>query len=125
MQFQSYKVNNKHRVASPTKFASIWTVSEWVEIQLFCEASRKEWQAKNILWAIHGESASLLQIGLDTENNLYIAKFRCDHNNEWHGYPICPRKDDIPPESVLEKWRQDGKIDKKVKRHIQTGKFNP
>lgn len=125
MQFKSYKINPKHRVKSPTDNASIWTVSEWIEIQLFGEASRKNWQSncKNILWAIYGEEVKISKIGIDTSNDLYIAKFRCDSNQEWHGYPVHPRDDDIPPEEVLEIWRQEKLIDKTDKLRIKRGKF--
>lgn len=128
MQFLSYKVNPKHRVAKPTADASIWTVSEWIEVQLFADASRKNWHStgKNFLWAAWagGEGEGPSKIGLDPSNDLYIAKFRCDNNKEWHGYPVHPRGEDIPPEAVLELWRQEEIIDKTDKRRIQTGKFN-
>ena len=126
MQFASYKVNPKHRAGKPTKDASMWTVSEWLEIQLFGEASKNNWQSKEkpLLWAIHKHPAGLSKIGSDTSNELYIAKFRCDHNKEWHGYPVHPRGDDVPPEEVLECWRQAELIDKTDKRRIQTGKFS-
>lgn len=126
MQFLSYKINLKHRAAKPSENASIWTVSEWIEIQLFGEASRKNWriEEKNFLWAIYAEVLGPSKIGLDTSNELYIAKFRCDRNQEWHGYPVHPRGDDIPPEPVLELWRKEKIIDKTDKRRIQTGKFS-
>lgn len=125
MQFFSYKINQKHRVKKPTEEASIWTVSEWIEIQLFGEASRKNWRSngKEFLWSIYGATNGPVKIGVDTENDLYMAKFRCDHNQEWHGYPVHPRGGDIPPEPVLELWRQEEIIDKTDKRRIQTGKF--
>ncbi len=125
MQFLSYKVNPRHRNRKPTQDTSVWTISEWVEVQLFGEASRKNWQSndKNLLWAVHANGTRLSQIGLAPSNDLYIAKFRCDNNLEWHGYPVHPRGDDIPPEPVLELWRQEKIIDKTDKRRIQNGKF--
>ncbi|CAE6804063.1 hypothetical protein [Paraburkholderia nemoris] len=125
MQFISYKVNQKHRAAKPTEDASIWTVSPWIEVQLFGEASRKNWRSanKDWLWAMHGHEGGAMKLGLDLQNDLYIAKFRCDHNLEWHGYPVHPRDADIPPDSILEHWRKDALIDKTMKRRIQQGKF--
>jgi len=125
MQFFSYKVNQKHRVAKPTEDASIWTVSPWIEVQLFGEASQKNWRStnKDWLWAMHGNADGAMKLGLDLQNDLYIAKFRCDHNQEWHGYPVHPRDADIPPDSVLEHWRKDALIDKTTKRRIEQGKF--
>ncbi|MNR66425.1 hypothetical protein D3C85_1899040 [compost metagenome] len=63
------------------------------------------------------------QLGLDLENKLYMAKFGCDNNTEWHGYPVHPRNADIPPEKVLESWRCSNIITKKSKLEIMRGKF--
>lgn len=125
MQFQAYKINPKHRTSKPSSAASVWTVSEWIEIQLFVEASRNNWSSngKSILWSIYSTTAGPSKIGLDLSNDLYIAKFRCDTNQEWHGYPVHPRDDDIPPKEVLENWRNEKIIDKTDMRRIQTGKF--
>lgn len=125
MQFLSYKVNPKHRTSKPSEDASVWIVSEWIEVQLFGEASRRNWRSndKNFLWAMYAHERAPSKIGLDPSNDLYIAKFRCDNNQEWHGYPVLPRGEDIPPDSVLELWRQANIIDKTDKRRIQTGKF--
>jgi len=125
MKFLSYKVNPKHRTSKPSEDASIWIVSEWIEVQLFGEASRNNWCSndKNLLWAVYEQEGAPSKIGVDPSNDLYFAKFRCDSNQEWHGYPVLPRGDDIPPEAVLELWRQAKVIDKTDKRRIQTGKF--
>ncbi|WP_313695158.1 hypothetical protein [Achromobacter mucicolens] len=103
----------------------MWTVSEWIELQLFSDAVRKKWHSKtkDYLWALHPLCDGPAAIGVDTRQDLYIAKFRCDNNLEWHGYPVHPRDHDIPPEDVLERWRKEDLIDKTEKRRIQTGKF--
>jgi hypothetical protein len=125
MQFSSYKVNKKHRASKPTENASIWTVSEWVEIHLFAMANSKGWWHIDgkTLWAAMQENSRISKIGIDLDNDLYIAKYKCDHNSEWHGYPVHPKDHDIPPEKVLESWREEKLIDKTDKRRIQTGKF--
>lgn len=123
-RFLSYKVNPKHRVARPSKTASVWRVSEWKEIQLFAIASAKGWCKDGILWAVMTDSSTLSKIGEDLQNDLYIAKYRCDNNLEWHGYPVHPQDTDIPPDFVLESWRSDNLIDKRDKRRIQQGKFS-
>jgi len=125
VQFHSYKVNQKHRVVKPTENASVWCVSEWAEVQLFGTASYNNWSSpgKDILWAASSVNGELQKIGDDPSNALFIAKFRCDKNLEWHGYPVCPRNDDIPPERVLEAWRVANIIDKTDKRRIQKGQF--
>lgn len=123
MQFLSYKVNKKHRAVKPTENASIWTVPEWTEIQLFGMASYKNWSKDGVLWAVMQEDSKIFQLGIDLKNNLYIAKYRCDHNLEWHGYPVHPKDNDIPPEIVLESWRTEKIIDNTDKRRIKAGKF--
>jgi hypothetical protein len=125
MQITSYKVNPKHRMGEPHKNASMWTVSEWVEIQIFVEAGVKKWKSptKNVLWSLLLSDNRPKQIGRDISHDLFFAKFVCDNNNEWHGYPVYPRGADIPPETVLEIWRLSELIDKATKRKIQAGKY--
>jgi hypothetical protein len=120
MQFGSYRVHTKHRISKPTAEASVWTVDNWTEIQLFADASRNGWSTpkKGWLWSIDTING-LSPIGLDIENICYIAKFKIDHNNEWHGYPVHPRDDDIPPEAVLESWRLKSYIDNTDKKRIK------
>jgi hypothetical protein len=120
-RFSSYKVNSKHRKPNPSQNASVWKIPEWNEIQLFAIASAKKWYKDGILWAVMPNGLS--KIGEDLENNLYIAKYRCDSNSEWHGYPVHPQDADIPPDVVLELWRNDNLIDKTDKSRIQRGKF--
>lgn len=126
MRFHAYKVKNDHRASKPTKDKSIWTVSEWIEIKIFAEAGVNEWRSINqaFLWGIHLDQEGKLQsIGIDLNQDLYFAKFRCDKNGEWHGYPVHPLDQDIPPERVLEDWRRSGIIDKTDKHRIQRGRF--
>lgn len=127
MQFKSYRINTKHRGGKPTDDASMWSVSEWEEIQLFTEASRNEWRAagEHLLWAVKEKSPARAHIGNGVNCKLYIAKFRCDANMEWHGYPVSPKGKDIPPEAVLERWLKKELIDKTDKSRILKGKFNP
>lgn len=122
MKLSSYKVNPKHR-GKPTQRASVWTVSEWTEILLFGRAKYKKWFKGDILWAIEVENHQIAKIGRDLKCDLYIAKYICDSNSDWHGYPVFPKDHDIPPETVLEAWRQEEIINKADKRRIQQGKF--
>jgi len=66
----------------------------------------------------------LSKIGEDLQNDLYIAKYRCDSNLEWHGYPVHPHDADIPPDAILELWFNDKLIDKADRNRIQRGKFS-
>ncbi|MEH2093919.1 hypothetical protein [Nostoc sp.] len=123
MKFSSYKVHTKHRASKPTEDVSIWTVPEWTEIQLFGIASQKQWCEKGVLWAAMVENSKIAQLGIDIKYDLYIAKYKCDPNLEWHGYPVHPENHDIPPEQILEAWRKENIIDKADKRKIKGGQF--
>ncbi|MEA5471541.1 hypothetical protein [Spirulina sp. 06S082] len=123
-RFSSYKINPKHRASRPSQTASVWKVPEWNEVQLFGIASTKDWYKDGILWAVMKKDSKISKIGEDLENDLCIAKYRCDSNSDWHGYPVHPKDDDIPPDLVLELWRKENLIDKRDKRRIQQGKFS-
>ncbi len=126
MKVSSYIVHHKHRNKKPTDKASIWSISEWEEIQIFGHAGINAWCSKKgtVLWGIHiSRENKLTKIGNSVENSLYIAKFVCNHNDEWHGYPVHPKNNDIPPEEIIESWRVSKVIDKTDKRRIQRGKF--
>jgi hypothetical protein len=119
-RFSSYKINLKHRASKPSQTASVWKVAEWNEVQLFGIASAKQWYKDGIFWAVDSKKS---KIGEDLDNDLCIAKYRCDSNSEWHGYPVHPKDNDIPPDVVLEMWLKEKLIDKTDKRKIQGGKF--
>jgi hypothetical protein len=122
-KFLSYKINPKHRAFKPSQDASVWKVSEWDEIQLFATASAKKWYKDKIFWAIMKKDSKISKIGEDLEHDLYIAKYRCDSHLEWHGYPVHPKDRDMPPDEVLESWREEKLIDNADKAKIQRGKF--
>lgn len=126
-EFSSYKISPKHRVPNkPSKIVSVWTVSKWDEVQLFVTAYAKNWwyEDDQILWAIMVKDSKMSKIGEDLNNDLYIAKYRCDSNLEWHGYPVHPKEvQDIPPHKVLKEWYDNNLISKRDKCKIQKGQF--
>ncbi len=125
-KFSSYKINPKHR-SKPLPNASVWTVTEWIEVQLFATASAKKWcKDDKTFWGIIKKDSKILELGKGPENNdLGIAKYTCDsHHSEWHGYPVHPRDEDIPPNAVLDLWLEEKLIDKTDKCRIQRGKFS-
>ena len=76
------------------------------------------------MWSIRcNPNGKPQKIGDGVDSDLYIAKFRCDNNSEWHGYPVYPKDQDTPPDSILELWRLEKIIDKTDKRRIQKGQF--
>ena len=125
-KFSSYKINPKHRVSKPSQTVSVWTVPEWDEVELFAMASANKWHKNGIFWAVmkKDSNSKILKIGEDLDNDLGIAKYRCDSNLEWHGYPVHPKDHDIPPDEILELWRKKNLIDKRDKSKIQKGQFS-
>lgn len=119
MQIDSYKVNQKHRKAKATADASIWKVPVWREIELFAISQNKSVCSKtNTSWGCDVGNI----IGEDLHNNLYFAKFVVDQK-VWHGYPVHPRNNDIPPDSILDLWLKDGLICKSQRSKISEGRF--
>lgn len=129
MKFSAYIVHPKHRNKPPTKDASIWSCDEWEEIVLFSTAVQNEWYSEKeksnsverLYWSMKNISTP---IGNDLKYVLFMAKFHCNHNQEWHGYPVHPQGEDIPPEPILNSWLEKNIIDPKAKLAIKRGKFN-
>jgi hypothetical protein len=50
-----------------------------------------------------------LGVGRDHKEQVFIAKFVRDPGiNEWHGYPVNPRRGgDKPPTTILNRWLSD------------------
>jgi hypothetical protein len=125
MRFSSYKVNMKHRTGLPRENASMWAVSDWTEIELFVKAKSNEWRSpdKELLWSVSRDERGLTVIGHDPDNELYIAKFVHDLNQEWHGYPVLPKGADRPPQCVMDLWLGAGIINKLDKKRLMNGSF--
>ncbi|EPQ9963587.1 hypothetical protein [Vibrio cholerae] len=125
MKLSSYKVNPKHRAQKPKEDCTQWTVSEWVELNLFVEGQKKEWVCgKNNVWSIEGSIGNYTEIGNNGTASAYMAKYVTDHNGEWHGYPVVPsRQADRPPTTVLDSWKNSGIINKHIQSKITKGKW--
>lgn len=119
MKISTYKVNIKHR-GILSKNSSIWNVDEWFEIKLLLKAKDYSWQSgDSVLWSTEYP----VVLGKGVEGDLYLAKFVKDKNDEWHGYPICPQQNDIPPSGVLKSWLEHGLFAKKDINKIVKGQF--
>lgn len=125
MSISRYVINPKHRVLNPTAQASVWRITEWAEVKLCVEAAISQWMcSKGSLWNSSvqvGDPGA--RLGEDTQGDLWIGKFVCDHNKEWHGYPVRPRGSDIPPTAVIEAWTAQNRISLPVARRIHQGKY--
>ena len=119
MLIESYRVNSKHRATKPSKNASIWTVPVWREIELFALSQKNSVCEKTqTSWGCDLKNA----IGADLQNKLFFAKFVVDQK-VWHGYPVHPRDNDIPPDHVLDNWLSLGTLTKPQRSKISEGKF--
>jgi len=124
MNFNSYQVKADHRNTSKLAEKSQWTVTEFGELQMFVEAMQNQWNcSKGFLWSLLSEGGTLQQVGYDKANALYLSKFRSDHQHQWHGYPIHPRHDDIPPKTVTNDWRNKSLISNVTANRITQGKL--
>lgn len=125
MKLSSYKVNPKHRTQTPKEDCTQWTVSEWIELNLFVEGQKNEWVCKkNNVWSIQGSINNYIKIGHNGSDDAYMAKYVTDHNGEWHGYPVVPfRQADRPPTVILDNWKSRGIITKSMQASITKGKW--
>jgi hypothetical protein len=125
MPISRYSVNPKHRAKKPSQNASVWLLGDWDELRMAVEAAISGWVCpKGCLWNIQ-EIALIgyVPLGLDMQGELYIGKFVCDNNSEWHGYPVRPKGADIPPAAIIKIWEGNSRISTRDSRLIQQGKF--
>lgn len=130
----SYQVKSDHREPKwkPSE-KSLWKVEEHIELDIFSYGINSEWTttsgSKKIVWSYHRASGldNLIKIGEDHRRssaigivNLGLAKFTCDHNNCWHGYPIDPATDSVPS-PILKLWQNT--LGKKLATKINQGKL--
>jgi len=119
MLIESYRVNSKHRANKPSKNASIWKVPTWREVELFALSQRDSvCRQTQTSWGCDLNNV----IGVDLQNDLFFAKFVVNQN-VWHGYPVHPRDNDIPPDHVLDGWLKSGALTKPQRSKISEGKF--
>lgn len=121
MRFQGYTVSSKHRANKPTDDRTQWKVPEWKEIELFTLGHRKKWLCSDHIWSlVNGDT----EIGDSGICSAYYAKFKCDNNGVWHGYPVSSIKpNDKPPTKILDMWRKEELITKKQQYQIVKGKL--
>ena len=118
-----YVISSQHRkIGNPHK--SVWTITYEEEVMCFIMSINSNWNDDSISWGIKlSSSSSLHVIGKNTANEeLKIAKFVDGSNNDiWHGYPADYKNNvqDIPPSTVLEKWKNNKYINKSHVRKIK------
>lgn len=125
VQNTNYLIHPHHRNRNPEK--SQWTVTHQEELQSFTRALAAEWTVDSFGWGVHVVNgvASYLGIAVDKTTSLIIAKFIKDGvMNQWHGYPAnhVENQQDIPPESVVNKWLNEGVLPTAKISKISKGK---
>ena len=122
MEYPGYNIEgcytsvSYHRNGTANK--SQWAVSVDIEFDLFAKAKNdgQIFDDKGYsLWILDGEAKVLGYTEHSSETRL--ARFEDGtRSNRWHGYPAnyLKTKNDIPPMSLLIKWKESGIIEKSV-----------
>ncbi len=115
-----YQYNPKHRSGIAKIDRTIWVVSIEKEEHFFWSAVKKEYLCiKNNFWWIE-----TTYIGKTDSKKAFIAKFKSDNNDLWHGYPVtaerCPQ--DVPPTNILETWLKLKLLKRKDVKNIKIGR---
>lgn len=129
MKFSCYQVNIQHRNQNNQK--SQWKISEAEELEIFVAGLLNKWcdQTKMKIWSLPKQVGSFLQIGVERQSiggstKLYMAKFTCDHNGTWHGFPVSSKSvQDQPSEELMDVWYKMGLIDKSFRNKWSQGKI--
>lgn len=124
---KKYKCNPKHRNTKPESDKTIWLVTESQEEVFFWSSVAKSYVCdKNCYWwvSVATETSEKNIIGRTDVNYAYIAKFKSDHNNEWHGYPVTAERTphDVPHTTILDEWKRLKFFSKKEVSDLKKGR---
>lgn len=123
IQSKIYTINPKHRGNVPQENCTQWVCTEADEVTFFSNSLDSNFLSKNdsYWWVVDKDHCS--HIGITNINNAYIAKFVCDNNNFWHGYPVTGmRKGDIPSDDIIAMWHSSNIIKKKYLDNLKRGR---
>lgn len=115
-----YKCNPKHRTGLPKIDRTIWIVSEQIEEGFFRSSVVNNYKCLNHnFWWIEKK-----HIGQTDTKMAFIAKFKSDNNNLWHGYPVTAERTpyDRPPTTILEEWLKKDLLRRKNVSDIKRGR---
>jgi hypothetical protein len=119
--------DGKHRNRQPKSDRTIWLVNEVKEESFFWSAVKSSYLCdKNCYWWVDVTSGTNTKniMGRTDINYAYIAKFKSNHNNEWHGYPVTAERSphDVPHSNILEEWRKLKIFSKKEASDLKKGR---
>lgn len=120
VEYPDYEINGYYKSVSyhrnGTAGKSQWIITVDNEIDLFAKAKRDEQIFDNngyAIWVIDEKTGVLGYTENNSETRLarFVDGSRSDH---WHGYPAnyLKKKNDIPPMTLLKKWKEKGLIEK-------------
>lgn len=119
--------SSAHRSTSYPKKTK-WLISINNEVECFSQAFTEEWTNGTEAWGLREETGNLLQLGIGPSPNLNVLKLAkfVDKTKKgtWHGYPAdyIAKKQDIPKDFILKKWRASQLISKHQFTKIRQGK---
>ncbi|MBT0717793.1 hypothetical protein HGT71_05840 [Rosenbergiella epipactidis] len=122
-----YKCNPKHRNGKPESDKTMWLVNEHQEETYFWDSVEENYVCdKNCYWWVDvtiGTNEKKI-IGQTDTNYAYIAKFKSDRNNEWHGYPVTGERTphDVPHTTILNEWKNLNFFSKKEVTNLRRGR---
>lgn len=124
---KKYKCNPKHRNTKPKSDKTIWLVSQEQEELFFRKSVNDNYLCdKNCYWwvDVKPETSEKIIMGQTDVNYAYIAKFKSDHNDEWHGYPVTAERapHDIPHTTILDEWKKLKFFSKKEVSDLKKGR---
>lgn len=120
----SYLIYPPHRNGHHNK--SQWRLNEDDELACFRKAYENECCVGHVGWGLHMVSGVAETLGVSIhKEELKIAKFVDSNKNSlWHGYPADYRRkrQDVPSDSVLQKWIQLNLIDRRQAVKLKGGR---
>jgi len=120
-----YVIVSQHR-SGGYRGKSRWSVSKREEVDCFIQSLNKKWLDVGAGWGVILDDTNKMKVlGINHINeDSKIAKFIDGNNSKlWHGYPADLKRKvkDIPPISILNKWRKENIIRKHHISRIQRG----
>jgi hypothetical protein len=121
----TYGVHPHHRNGMRRK--SQWTISEDQERGVFVDARDKNWILQDIGWGLKIVEGRVAYLGVAQNHitQLFVAKFvNGNRKQSWHGYPADHQRhtQDIPNETMLQRWLDDGVLPPQKIAKLQRGK---
>lgn len=122
-----YTPNPQHRNHQFAMQKSQWQIGVPDEQACYQQSRLQTWTCGRFYWGVHavGNRAGTLGISPRPDcEDLFVAKFVSDQQDNWHGYPVAPWLSpfDKPSHDVLAAWCEIGYITAAQKSKLHRGK---